>query len=665
MKKVSMLKLGAVMAAASVAPAAFAGYAASDPAQVAPKYSDASLYVPEVNLNPGGQKMVQVSISGAGQEFADGYRGFQFDLSNIPSGISIKQCSVPFNNWSEVESSYLDNGDWRVIAYTTSNPSKNTYMLLMTFEAAEDMPEGSYTVTVNDVDFSSPKGVDILCQPSTFTINVEKYMEVPIPVEELWLEPVDLTMMKDDAGYQLKATVVPYNATNPELVWSSSDETVATVSQTGFVTPVAKGQCTITVMTTDGSNLSATCAVTVLEEDEPGPEPPVNPWDPSTCKVTTSDTYFVVVSGTEVNMWAKGEGGNPEGWTYSWTKKGSSTVLGTGTDLSVMTYNVNEDPVYDIYEVAVSNSWEDELMFEATYEFTVEVWAEGSMNNTPDTDHSGWYPGGNGTFVSDLKIREGNDLGLYVQPKGGYMNEWTYLWTAPDNAELGTEQEIWTPAELYGAAANSGKEKAISNNTYYAHVTNYGPTGAPWFTQVLPTAQVAVYKRPQAPTQLLRKGEGNKEVGTSHTFVVMMTPLSNTEILDLGYTYTYGYTDQNGVMHELETTELRYTHTTEAIYWNNAYKFWAYSNWHYPDGSIVTSGLRYLDGSEDPDFDASVFSGTRGELPGTTGVGAVEADEAVTVIYTIDGKYVGTDVDGLDSGIYIVRSGKVAKKVVL
>lgn len=42
-------------------------------------------------------------------------------------------------------------------------------------------------------------------------------------------------------------SVLPENPTNPELLWTSSDEKVATVSQTGTVTGVSTGEATITV----------------------------------------------------------------------------------------------------------------------------------------------------------------------------------------------------------------------------------------------------------------------------------------------------------------------------------------------------------------------------------------------------------------------------------
>ena len=66
-----------------------------------------------------------------------------------------------------------------------------------------------------------------------------------------------------DQTVQLTATVSPSNATDKSVVWSSSDDGIASVTNTGLVTAIATGNATIKATTTDGSNLSATCAITV------------------------------------------------------------------------------------------------------------------------------------------------------------------------------------------------------------------------------------------------------------------------------------------------------------------------------------------------------------------------------------------------------------------
>lgn len=62
----------------------------------------------------------------------------------------------------------------------------------------------------------------------------------------------------------VKATVTPANADNKTLVWTSSNKKIATVSN-GVVKGVKAGRVIITAKTTDGSNISATCTVTVKQ----------------------------------------------------------------------------------------------------------------------------------------------------------------------------------------------------------------------------------------------------------------------------------------------------------------------------------------------------------------------------------------------------------------
>ena len=64
----------------------------------------------------------------------------------------------------------------------------------------------------------------------------------------------------------LTATVIPSNAANQTVTWTSSDTTVAAVAD-GKVTAVGAGKATITVTTEDGGH-TASCAVTVQEGEE-------------------------------------------------------------------------------------------------------------------------------------------------------------------------------------------------------------------------------------------------------------------------------------------------------------------------------------------------------------------------------------------------------------
>lgn len=63
--------------------------------------------------------------------------------------------------------------------------------------------------------------------------------------------------------FQLAATLQPSNAYNKALKWSSSNTSVATVSNTGEVTGVGIGNAVITCEAKDGGGAKATCNVTV------------------------------------------------------------------------------------------------------------------------------------------------------------------------------------------------------------------------------------------------------------------------------------------------------------------------------------------------------------------------------------------------------------------
>ncbi len=62
--------------------------------------------------------------------------------------------------------------------------------------------------------------------------------------------------------YQLKTVIMPFDVSNKDIIWSTSDPEVATVDENGLVTATGKGTATITAETVDGG-LIDTCEINV------------------------------------------------------------------------------------------------------------------------------------------------------------------------------------------------------------------------------------------------------------------------------------------------------------------------------------------------------------------------------------------------------------------
>lgn len=83
----------------------------------------------------------------------------------------------------------------------------------------------------------------------------------PIPVESIVLTPNNATL-KIGQSLQIGASVYPENATDKTITWTSTDNTVATVSLEGEIYAISKGSANINAII---NNVQATCVVTVEE----------------------------------------------------------------------------------------------------------------------------------------------------------------------------------------------------------------------------------------------------------------------------------------------------------------------------------------------------------------------------------------------------------------
>lgn len=87
-------------------------------------------------------------------------------------------------------------------------------------------------------------------------------VSVKLVVTDIVLNQTDI-YLREQQSVRLIATVSPESADNKTLQWSSSDESVATVGQDGWVYAIAQGSAVITVKSTDGSGIKAECKVNV------------------------------------------------------------------------------------------------------------------------------------------------------------------------------------------------------------------------------------------------------------------------------------------------------------------------------------------------------------------------------------------------------------------
>lgn len=117
--------------------------------------------------------------------------------------------------------------------------------------------EGNTTITVTTQDGN---------HTSICNVEVTKETSEPtkVDVTGVTLNKKTLSLEVGDTG-NLVATIEPKDATQKQVKWESSNEKIATISETGIIKAIGEGKTTIKVTTLDG-NFSATCELTVTKK---------------------------------------------------------------------------------------------------------------------------------------------------------------------------------------------------------------------------------------------------------------------------------------------------------------------------------------------------------------------------------------------------------------
>ncbi len=168
-----------------------------------------------------------------------------------------------------------------------------------------DVPENAKCTTVV-LDSSSNKWkckanlvfYDGTKKEHIFTINIDngkligedgKEEEEDIKVTGISLNETKIELDINET-FQLIASILPENATNKNLIWSTSNEAVASVRGDGLVTAKSTGEANITATTADGG-FSVTATVTVKKKQDDYASLIVGKW-----KKTTGDAVATHVT---------------------------------------------------------------------------------------------------------------------------------------------------------------------------------------------------------------------------------------------------------------------------------------------------------------------------------------------------------------------------------
>ena len=241
----------------------------------------------------------------------------------------VESVSLPFNTLTltEGDSSKLvvrigpKNATNKEVSWSSDNVSVAT---VDPDGSVSAVSPGKATIIVRSADL----GLTDVCQ-----VSVHKKI---IPVRFVSLSEAELLLVEGESA-TLKASILPEDATNQEVRWSSSDPDIASVDSEGHVLAKSKGKTKIIVQSAGGEDRSK-CTVVVKAKPKPKPVPkpsPVersvaedNPVAPAEHKKSKGWLWIIAVAAAAgVFIWSP--------WKDNVSNSGSNPVVKQGEPTTV------------------------------------------------------------------------------------------------------------------------------------------------------------------------------------------------------------------------------------------------------------------------------------------------------------------------------------------
>ncbi|MBO5578784.1 MAG: Ig-like domain-containing protein [Bacilli bacterium] len=221
--------------------------------QVVYKYEGSP--IDAVTVNAAGYESVTCSIAINGQMTHFEQLFTSQEIIHVTS-VSLDQSSLELSvgdTYEFVATVLPENATNKEVIWSSSNSS----VVSVDNGVINALNEGKATITVKSKDGykSSSAEITVVKKPSV------------VHVTSVSLNETTLNMETGDR-YTLLATVLPSNASDKSVNWSSNNDSVATVDSKGKITAVSAGQVIITATTTDGG-LTASCTVSITQKIVP------------------------------------------------------------------------------------------------------------------------------------------------------------------------------------------------------------------------------------------------------------------------------------------------------------------------------------------------------------------------------------------------------------
>ncbi len=245
-------------------------------------YSPASLKADDCYIWPASQAgdppvpmYTRSTISGTGEEkvyFSSLGAVLQLVLTTSEKSIGLSKIKL-YDNDKPMSGSFTVNEGKAVITSTDKSGITLNLDNVTIGNAAKyfniSVPSGKYEDLHLEFSFSDGRTRKMVSStmPEIKLNTVAKiaiYLDISRMPKSISLNYNKLDLIPGDEYSLLKATVLPENAENKNVIWSSSDENIATVDQKGKVTAIALGNCTITATAAD-SWLTSSCELTVTD----------------------------------------------------------------------------------------------------------------------------------------------------------------------------------------------------------------------------------------------------------------------------------------------------------------------------------------------------------------------------------------------------------------